>query len=270
MGFDIDLLGPPEEDDTLAHYGVKGMRWGHRKSEVAKPTDIRNAGVRVGADGSIEIDKGASMQRLVRSSGKSLPMKDLTYASINDYDNARYVKTIGGKGLLGGGRDQILSIQATRPIKAPSVDEATRIFSEKMIADPAFRKSVINVASFTGSMTDKEWARIQAESTGKDAKTWYKTANTALTFDNDFAPGATKLQMQIRELYQSKGYNALRDENDVSSGIAKAPIIIFSPEKSLRVLTVTNITDELRAANKEKLRAYKSLGKDWADKRLYK
>lgn len=33
MGFDIDLLGPPEEDDALAHYGVKGMRWGHRKPE---------------------------------------------------------------------------------------------------------------------------------------------------------------------------------------------------------------------------------------------
>ena len=34
MGFDIDLLGPPEENDTLAHYGVKGMRWGVRKKYV--------------------------------------------------------------------------------------------------------------------------------------------------------------------------------------------------------------------------------------------
>lgn len=33
MGFDIDLLGPSEEDeDALAHYGVKGMRWGHHKA----------------------------------------------------------------------------------------------------------------------------------------------------------------------------------------------------------------------------------------------
>ena len=38
MSFDIDLLGPPEEDDSLAHYGIKGMRWGVRRSDGPEGT----------------------------------------------------------------------------------------------------------------------------------------------------------------------------------------------------------------------------------------
>lgn len=38
MSFDIDLLGPPEEDDALAHYGIKGMRWGVRRPDGPEGT----------------------------------------------------------------------------------------------------------------------------------------------------------------------------------------------------------------------------------------
>lgn len=42
MGFDIDLLGPLETNDSLAHYGVKGMRWGVRKSDDRKGQTLGN------------------------------------------------------------------------------------------------------------------------------------------------------------------------------------------------------------------------------------
>jgi hypothetical protein len=51
--------------------------------------------------------------------------------------------------------------------------------------------------------------------------------------------------------------------------VAKAPVIILNPEKTLSVVSVTNITDELRTSSKETLKEYKKLGKNWVDKYVY-
>jgi hypothetical protein len=260
---------PPLDDVLLIHFGVKGMKWGVRKASnrAVDTLNVNNKGVTVRSDGSITIEKGASLQRLVRSNGKSMPLKDLTYASINEYDNARYVKIIGGKGFFGGGRDQILGITATKKITAPSVAEATKINSELMLKNETYRKK--NTTIFGEPIGARELKQIENDPTGRTALAWYQMTNTKLTFSAEFDKNAPYVQQAFRETVVSKGYNAVRDENDVVSKIAKAPIIIFSPETSLRVTSVTQITDALRTANKDTLRAYKSLGRDWVDQQLY-
>lgn len=258
-----------EVENFLAHYGVKGMRWGVRK-KTAPAVEIlgpRNKGVTIRSDGSMDVKPGASLQRLTRSNGKSLPMKDLTYASLNEYDNARYVKTIGGKGFFGGGRDQILAITATKPIKAPSVTEATRITSDLMLNDKTFRDKNTNMLG--EKITAKELSRIRENPVGTTAKLWYEQTNVKLTFDKDFDPDAPAVQKKVKDAMLAKGYNALRDENDFNSKIAKAPVIIFNPEDSLKVVNVTKITDELRAANKATLKEYGQRGKAWLDSEFY-
>lgn len=258
--FDIDVF--------LAHHGIKGQRWGVRREDPSgTDNSFNNSGVVMGRDGSITVKKGASLQRLTRSSGQSLPMKDLTFASLNEYDNARYIKVIGGKGFLGGGRDQILSIQATKPIKAPSVEEATRIHSELMLSNATFRKKNTNVLGV--EIQPKELERIRNSPTGRTAQAWYHQTNVKMTFDKDYDPDAPYVQKVVREEMLKRGFNALRDENDVSSKIAKAPIIIFNPQDSLRVVSTTQITDSLRKANKAQLKQYKKLGDDFVNEQLY-
>lgn len=254
-------------EESLAHYGIKGMRWGVRNLDASAP-NVRTKGVTVRADGSISVEKGTSLQRLVRSSGESRPLKDLTYASMLEYDNARYIKAIGGKGFLSGGRDQILNLSTTTKLIAPSLLEATKINSDLMTSDTKYFDSV-KTSSLTGGITSKEFARIQADPVGKDAVAWYETANTALTYNESIMPGITYAQNRLRSEIEAKGYNALRDENDFSSGLSKAPIIIFAPEKSLKATTVTDITDSLRTANKQQLKQYKSRGKEWLERELY-
>lgn len=264
----VQQFDSPQE--ALAHYGVKGMHWGVRRdrsSDTDSNLNIHAKGVTVRSDGSMTIQPGASLQRLVRSSGKSMPMKDLTYASMLDYDNARYVKIIGGKGFLGGGRDQILGITATKKITAPSKEEATRMISDLMINDPTFRKR--NTSMLGEPISKGDLKRIVNDPVGKTAQAWYEMTNTKLTFDKEFDSDAPYVQKVFRETMAKRGFNAIRDENDVAGKVSKAPIIIFSPEKSLKVTSVTNITDEIRAANKAKLKEYKKLGRNWAEKQLY-
>jgi len=243
------------------------MHWGKKKAHAEPNLQVKTKGISVKADGSITVNKGASLQRLVRSNGQSLPLKDLTYASLTDHDNAKYVNYIGGKGFFGGGRDQVLQLTARKPIKAPSMDEATKITTDLFLNDPKFRSTFTNIASEPVSKRDLE--NMRKDPSGKVAKEWYTHVNTALTFDSDFDPTAPYIQKTIREHFQKKGFNAIRDENDFRHGVAKAPIIIFSPETSLKVTKVSDITDELRGSSKIKLNQYKALGKDWVEKELY-
>lgn len=265
----------------LYHWGVKGMKWGVRRYQnkdgsltpAGKKRYSANElgrtpvpkGVSIKADGSITVSKGASLQRLI--SGKSRPLKDLTYASIIEHDNAKYVKYIGGKGFFGGGRDKIMSIKANEDLIAPSMDEASRIMVDVLNTNPKFRNSFKNMLGNT--VSDKELKRMTADPTGIDAKAWYDELNVSMTFSADFDSSAPFIQKTFSEALQKKGYNMLRDENDFQNKVAKAPVIILNPEKTLSVVEVSDITDELRNSSKEILDDYKKLGKNWVDEYVY-
>ena len=266
----------------LTHHGIKGMRWGIRRFQKKdgsltaagkkrySPEELgRNPvqkGVSVNSDGSISISKGVSLQRLV--SDNSRPLKDITYASVLEYDNAKYIKYIGGKGLLGGGRDKVLSIRANEDLKAPSMDEASKIMVDLLSKNPEFRKRFKN--SFNDEpVSDKELAKMQQDPTGADAKAWYDELNVSMTFSQSFDKNAPYIQKTFSDALQKKGYNMLRDENDFQNKVAKAPVIILNPEKTLSVVSMTTITDELRGASKEVLNDYKKLGKNWVDEHVY-
>jgi len=260
-----DFMKPPL--DELAHYGILGMRWGRRKSQSTSDIQVKTKDISVKADGSMSIEKGASLQRLVRSNGQSLPLKDLSYASLTNFDNAKYIKYIGGKGFFGGGRDTVLKLTAVQKIKAPSMDEATKIINDLFLNDSKFRNTFTNMMG--DKISDKELKTISKDPTGKTAKAWYTSVNTSLTFSPDFDAASPYVQKTVRETFQKKGFNAVRDENDYQTGVSKAPIILFSPEKTVKITTVSTITDELRKKSSDELNQYKQLGKNWVEEQLY-
>lgn len=266
----------------IYHHGIKGMKWGVRRFQNKdgsltaagkkrySPEELGRKpvpkGVTVNSDGSITVSKGVGLQRLVND--ESRPLKDLTYASVLEYDNAKYIKYIGGKGFFGGGRDKVLSMEATEDLKAPSIDEASKIMVDVLAKNPEFRNRFTNTFN-NQPVSDKELEKMRKDPTGSTAKAWYDELNVQMTFSPDFDPNSPYVQKTFSEALQKKGYNMLRDENDFQSKVSKAPVIILNPEKTLKVTGMSDITDELRTASKEVLQDYKKLGKDWVDQYVY-
>lgn len=268
-------------NDYLVHHGIKGQKWGIRRYQNKdgsltpagkkrySPNELGlkpvPKGVTVKSDGSITVSKGVNIQRLV--SDKSRSFKDVTYASVLEYDNAKYVKYIGGKGFFGGGRDKVLSMKAAEDLRAPSMDEASKIMVDILSTNPKFRSSFKNMLGDT--VNDKELEKMKKDPTGSTAKAWYDELNVSMTFTSDFDPDAPFVQETFSRALQNKGYNMLRDENDYQNKVAKAPVIILNPQKTLTVVSITDITDDLRSKSKEVVADYKKLGKDWVDTYVY-
>ena len=245
----------------LYHHGVKGQKWGVRNGPPY-PLDEDANGYKIYGDGRIEIPKGTKLQRLVGKNTKQ-DLAGMLYASFTANDNARYIVKIGGKGLFGGGRDTLLTLTAKKDLKSPSAKEAATTFFEMLRDNPKLNKQMDSVPLLY-SYNDKELKRVFSD-ISKNKMDDYQMINSALMFEA-FSPIKDAWFSKLKE----KGYNMLRDENDVSNGYSKNPIILFDGSSSVSLESSTFISDNMRkeakAYNKETIR----LGKEYLKKHGFK
>lgn len=259
--------------DELMHYGVKGMRWGVRRTPAQlghRPASAsQQNGYKVYGDGRIEISKGTELQRLVGKHSKQ-DLAGMTYASFTKNDNARYMMTLTGKGPLGGGRNTKLVLSATENLKSPSVKEAATTFFEMLRDNPelndAYSKTPFMSMTSSKFTTKKLNSLIdEVNKTGKSSA--YSTANSSLMFDDS---GMNSVKEAYFAKLKEKGYNMLRDENDVSNGYAKNPVLIFDGSKSLSIESSAFITNEMRKEAKAYKKETIDAGKSWLQKLGFK
>ena len=200
-----DLL--PENwrtSEVIIHYGVKGMKWGIRKSDRD-------------SKGDYIIKKKSRLGRV------SLTEKDPTYdnkkyLSTNRSDQEKWEEYLGSRYAYRGRPTFNIGYKTIKDIKVLSSTHAGEKFVEMQKNDPDFKKLAI-----------------------KDSKLAYKAYD--LSFNEDPSEQiAMNLAVQTETGHRfvdsilKEGYSAIEDQH--GKNVSEDPIIVFNPDENLKKTSV--------------------------------
>lgn len=217
------------EDVYLEHYGKKGMRWGVRKDRISSSKYYDK-----------DFNHKTDVYRILAKSG-SRSLKDITYVSTNDIDNKRYIhilnNTISARLFKDSRYEKQLILGPNKPLKAPSLKKTETEIKKLYDSNPVVKKFVKdNELYFGKNPSSKQLSQI---------------INTALVDNNVLFDGSVRMRKEVKKHFQSRGYNSLLDQNDIKQGLAKTPLIVFDPEKTLRVVSKSKIDDVIKKSAKK-------------------
>lgn len=209
---------------------------------VAVAVVATKAAKRIGED---YIDKTIKSGKVIQNIGayKDATFKDDPFfAAINNHDKKAYGSLYpsekkGMQAMIGGPTDIYKNqIKIKQDVKVASVNNAKKIFENKMKSDANFRKEVMDTLEKTnyGKMGAKEIANYK--NSGKVSKKLYDRFNQSLATPEMQKAGIHK---KFYSELQKKGYDAILDINDTRySGykkISKSPTIFFGNDKMEKI-----------------------------------
>lgn len=256
----------------LEHYGIKGMRWGVRRSpeelghraSAQRPyrktsKSLINKGLAIKQDlvrnilkqkvsrsqlmsrnqdsGSLTLKKGETVQHISGVKFDSIRPGQL-YVTADSKDNTMYEVFLGSRLLSKGFDPQKVVMKLKTDLRAPSSKEQYRIFQ-------SFLKD----------------NRKQVES---DISTWLKDKGKSTTIKTDpkelydqFINSVEKpspSQKKFYDLLKSNGYNAVLDEHDITGSWMQAqkPLIIMDTMSTIGDISVSKleVDDLVQALNR--------------------
>ena len=256
--------------DELYHYGVKGMKWGVRRYEDESghltPAGRKRYGedrYKLNKDGSIEIQKGAELQRIVDGKMSKEGIKGQTYASIGKNDNNQYMNI-----LAKSGTSKVLKLTAKSVLKSPSSEEAADIYinvlknNSKALSEFKQMKSFAEESKAVTDFDNTLKKALSNKATAKEKSELYRLANYLFVYDDQIQSSKKQFYKEV----QNKGYNILRDEYDSLSGVVKSPIIILDGESSVSIKSSKIVTNSMSKKASKYVNKYEKKGEEWAKK----
>lgn len=201
---------------------------------VAVAVIAKKAATRIGQDYCDKIIKSGKSIQNINANGKTDFNDTPFFAAINRHDKKAYgslypnEKRGFAKNTPGQMYDGIYNnkIKITKDVKRASVNNARKIFYDKMNADPNFKKDVIETIKSTAYGNDAD------KLLKTNPKLFYDRFNQALATPQFQSKGIHK---QFYSALEKQGYNAILDINDTRysgyKAISKSPTIFFGKDK---------------------------------------
>lgn len=139
-------MSDQDVDAFLEHFGIRGMKWGVRKTRVVNSEHYNK-----------EFIHKDNVYRIVSRSG-SRKLKDVSYVSTNDIDNQRYVHilnhTVSARLFKSARYEKQLILGPTVPLKAPSIKKAEIEMKRLHDKSPIIKKFVKDNELYFGTNPD--------------------------------------------------------------------------------------------------------------------
>ncbi len=204
-------------DASLAHFGVKGMKWGRRKSEgtsaLASKMSNENKVIKKEQEITRVMPKAWKDREAGYRSGHM-------YGTITKEDNELYKYY---SKLLGGREPYVnMTVKLNKELVGPSERQQFEAFVDKL-KDVKYRDALEDQLSkfitFTPKKVRQNLDKFD-ELSEKQQKQVYRKASFAIVSNRD-------LRDPYFKSLQDAGFDFVIDESDRQSGIAKSPVILF-------------------------------------------
>lgn len=250
-------------DDFLAHYGVKGMKWGVRRAEkrLARQTaknfrrysvstvKERRAGKRLTSreyeNLSEKVDviaRGTELRRISRNPATTLPARAYVSTLMEDSIKYRAILPLRGdptkRQRKDYGEQYEITMKATRRLTSPSpkarVDTFIELMDSKSIQVPGKAEPITGREYLSRMGYGRELRQLNSQEAG-------------LRFYSAFNAKAGDANSPINTAYfnriSQQGYNYVVDDNDIGF-ISRKPMILLGPEGTVKVTDVRPLTAE--------------------------
>lgn len=262
----------PPLDEALVHFGVKGMKWGVRKNRTTDQLDkserqaakqnMKTEGREVvgallerqflgkGSLADVPYSRLSEETRTIRAGAefyRATPRKNevfrtRTYVSTNEEDRNRYnavMPSLSGKGGKKGYKihyEQTLKL--TKDLTLPSEKARIDAFNDIMNSKSMEIKTVFGK---TKEVTGREY--LVKTGHGRAVKRYDDALLGKLYFDrmNSTASFDSPMNTAYFKNLQSKGFNALQDDNDKGI-LSRDPIILLNPNNTVKTTAIRQLT----------------------------
>jgi hypothetical protein len=233
--------------NTLKHVGVLGMKWGHRKQQERESSS---------SDREVVLGKGETLHHVTSNPNLKLS-PDILYTSFTKKDvltyRSHYADQVRAMRDVSKVLDynMVATEKLVSPTKRKRIDELIALHKE----DPAILTKLAETNLDCGLILQTAKA-LGFRSIKGDAERYRKQLTSNNPEDQEKAfrdfvkvlPLSKPMRKKYFDRLEKQGFNSMYDDNDMLSGFSQKPLIVFKPNKTLKIKG--SVTDDEEATDR--------------------